>query len=102
MGSPSAVVAESMKRKDSVCSESSYLLQKRYQEEGFDLIFLLAIELNLRLPSMLHGKKGFERIVWAFKNVLNQSLAWLFCDLDPKDLNDGETFHPCLNRRVGY
>lgn len=30
---------------------------------------------------MLHGKKGFERIVWAFKNVLNQSVAWLFYDL---------------------
>lgn len=29
---------------------------------------------------MLHGKKGFERIVWAFKNVLNYSLAWLFHD----------------------
>ncbi|KAJ5570165.1 uncharacterized protein N7459_009595 [Penicillium hispanicum] len=39
------------------------------------------VELNLRLPSMLHGKKGFERIVWAFKNVLEHSLAWLFCDL---------------------
>jgi hypothetical protein len=26
---------------------------------------------------MLHGKKGFERIVWAAKNVLNQSLVWL-------------------------
>lgn len=30
---------------------------------------------------MLHGKKGFERIVWAFKNVLNHPVAWLFCDL---------------------
>ena len=30
---------------------------------------------------MLHGKKGFERIVWAAKNVLNRSLTWLFCDL---------------------
>ncbi|KAJ5730000.1 uncharacterized protein N7483_004508 [Penicillium malachiteum] len=40
------------------------------------------IELNLRLPSMLHGKKGFDRIVWAFQNVLNQSIAWLFCDLN--------------------
>ncbi|EPS33562.1 hypothetical protein PDE_08524 [Penicillium oxalicum 114-2] len=40
------------------------------------------IELNLRLPSMLHGKKGFDRIVWAFKNVLDRSVAWLFCDLD--------------------
>ncbi|EAW10649.1 ribonuclease P protein subunit p40 [Aspergillus clavatus NRRL 1] len=39
------------------------------------------IELNLRLPSMLHGKKGFDRIVWAFKNVLDQSVAWLFYDL---------------------
>ena len=29
---------------------------------------------------MLHGKKGFQRIVWAFKNVLNASLTWLFHD----------------------
>lgn len=41
-----------------------------------------ALELNFRLPSMLHGKKGFDRILWAFKNVLDQSLAWLFCDLE--------------------
>ncbi|KAL3464747.1 ribonuclease P 40kDa subunit-domain-containing protein [Aspergillus heterothallicus] len=39
------------------------------------------IELNLRLPSMLHGKKGFQRIEWAFQNVLNQSVTWLFFDL---------------------
>ncbi|KAF7716941.1 Uncharacterized protein PECH_000667 [Penicillium ucsense] len=39
------------------------------------------VELNLRLPSMLHGKKGFDRIVWAFQNVLNRPMAWLFCDL---------------------
>ncbi|RAH72050.1 ribonuclease P protein subunit p40 [Aspergillus aculeatinus CBS 121060] len=39
------------------------------------------IELNLRLPSMLHGKKGFKRIEWAFQNVLTQSVAWLFFDL---------------------
>lgn len=39
---------------------------------------------------MLHGKKGFERIVWACNNVLNQSVAWLFCDLDlePESLSD--------------
>lgn len=30
---------------------------------------------------MLHGKKGFDRIVWAFKNVLDHSVAWLFYDL---------------------
>lgn len=39
------------------------------------------IELNLRLPSMLHGKKGFQRVEWAFKNVLNKPTTWLFFDL---------------------
>ncbi|KAL3476334.1 ribonuclease P 40kDa subunit-domain-containing protein [Aspergillus californicus] len=39
------------------------------------------VELNLRLPSMLHGKKGFQRIEWAFKNVLNDPVSWLFFDL---------------------
>ncbi|EYE92718.1 ribonuclease P protein subunit p40 [Aspergillus ruber CBS 135680] len=52
------------------------------------------VELNLRLPSMLHGKKGFERIIWAFQNVLTESVAWLFCDLAsesnglPKDIKN--------------
>jgi hypothetical protein len=39
------------------------------------------IEIDLRLPSMLHGKKGFERIIWACNNVFTQSITWLFCDL---------------------
>jgi len=30
---------------------------------------------------MLRGHKGFARVVWAFKNVLNQSVTWLFYDL---------------------
>ena len=30
---------------------------------------------------MLPGKKAFERLQWAFKNVLDASLAWLFYDL---------------------
>ncbi|KAG9248393.1 ribonuclease P 40kDa subunit [Calycina marina] len=44
------------------------------------------VEINLRLPSMLHGKKGFERIVYAFKNVLNTPVTWLFCDLGKQPL----------------
>lgn len=48
-----------------------------------------AIELNLRLPSMLPGKNGFDRIAWAFKNVLNSSLTWLFCDLGNADIVGG-------------
>ncbi|TVY82004.1 Ribonuclease P protein subunit p40 [Lachnellula suecica] len=39
------------------------------------------VEINLRLPSMLHGKKGFDRIVYAFKNVLTTPVTWLFHDL---------------------
>lgn len=36
---------------------------------------------------MVRGKSGFQRIIWAFRNVLNESLKWLFCDL--KRPNDG-------------
>ncbi|KAG9232067.1 ribonuclease P 40kDa subunit [Amylocarpus encephaloides] len=39
------------------------------------------VEINLRLPSMLHGKKGFDRIVYAFRNVLLSPVTWLFHDL---------------------
>lgn len=52
---------------------------------------LTVLELNFRLPSMLRGKKGFDRILWAFNNVLNDSLAWLFCDLAGSDLGEGES-----------
>lgn len=41
----------------------------------------IVVEIELRLPSMLHGKKGFDRIVYAFKNVLNTPATWLFVDL---------------------
>ena len=30
---------------------------------------------------MLHGRKGFDRIVYAFKNILNTPVTWLFCNL---------------------
>ena len=43
--------------------------------------WLIVVEINLRLPSMLHGKKGFDRIVYAFKNVLTTPVTWLFNDL---------------------
>ncbi len=39
-----------------------------------------AIEINLRLPSMCSGRRGFERVVSAFKNVLSAPLVWLFHD----------------------
>lgn len=32
---------------------------------------------------MVHGKKGFGRLEWAAKNVLNTSLTWLFYNFSP-------------------
>lgn len=39
------------------------------------------VEIDLRLPSMQHGKKGFKRVQWAAERVLNRLLRWIFCDL---------------------
>jgi ribonuclease P/MRP protein subunit RPP40 len=36
---------------------------------------------------MVRGKHGFERIRWAFKNILNHAVTWLLYDLNGK--NDG-------------
>jgi ribonuclease P/MRP protein subunit RPP40 len=45
------------------------------------------VDIDLRQPSMLHGKKGFDRILYAFKNVLNTSVTWLFIDLSDESRN---------------
>lgn len=52
---------------------------------------------------MLHGKKGFERIVWAFKNVLNHSVTWLFHDFTSNpDHGKASTFTNFFNNRVTH
>ena len=47
------------------------------------------VELDLKQNSMQNGKKGFEKIKYAFKNVLNESLAWLFVDVETDDVTSG-------------
>lgn len=42
---------------------------------------------------MLNGKKGFERLVWASKNVLNRRLTWLFADVMPTSRLEGPITH---------
>ncbi|KAI1819894.1 ribonuclease P 40kDa subunit [Xylaria intraflava] len=39
------------------------------------------VEYDLRSPSALHGKKGFDRLVYGCKNALNSPTTWLFCNL---------------------
>lgn len=42
------------------------------------------VEFDLRSPSMFRGKKGFDRLVHACKNVLNEPVTWLFCNVAHK------------------
>jgi ribonuclease P/MRP protein subunit RPP40 len=41
------------------------------------------VEYDLRASSMKHGKKGFGRLEWACRNVLDRSLTWLFWNANP-------------------
>ncbi|KAL1792130.1 hypothetical protein ACET3X_009881 [Alternaria dauci] len=41
------------------------------------------VEYDLRASAMKHGKKGFSRLEWACKNVLDRSLTWLFYNFNP-------------------
>lgn len=42
------------------------------------------VEFDLRSPSMLHGRPGFDRLVYASKNILAGPRTWLFCNLSNK------------------
>jgi len=51
---------------------------------------------------MLHGKKGFERIVWAFKNVLVDSVTWLFYDFNRSSTSSRpDKVQPDLSKNLG-
>jgi ribonuclease P/MRP protein subunit RPP40 len=41
------------------------------------------VTCDLRAPAMTHGKKGFARLEWAAKNVLDRSLTWVFWNAMP-------------------
>ena len=50
---------------------------------------------------MLSGKKGFERVKWAFQNVLNETKTWLVVDLkNPSGLGEGAmaAFQPSIRK----
>lgn len=50
---------------------------KKHQKNRFQVTY------DLRAPSMVHGKKGFGRLEWAAKNVLNHTVTWLFYSHHP-------------------
>jgi ribonuclease P/MRP protein subunit RPP40 len=41
------------------------------------------VEYDLKQESMKKGKKGFERLRWAARNVLGESKSWLFWSANP-------------------
>ena len=43
---------------------------------------------------MVNGKKGFERIRWAFKNVLTDPIVWLFRDCNQETTPIDGVFPP--------
>ncbi|KAI1504504.1 ribonuclease P 40kDa subunit [Biscogniauxia marginata] len=51
------------------------------------------IQFDLRGPSMLHGKKGFDRLTYACKNALNRPVTWLFCNLSKEPNPDPLQLH---------
>lgn len=53
------------------------------------------VEIDLRLPSMQHGRKGFKRVKWAAEKVFDHSVKWLFCDMTPQgDPRPIDRYHP--------
>ncbi|RFU74318.1 ribonuclease p 40kda subunit [Trichoderma arundinaceum] len=45
------------------------------------------VSYNLREESMLHGRKRFDRLAYACKNVLNQPMTWLVCDASSSSMS---------------
>ncbi|KAI5462921.1 ribonuclease P 40kDa subunit [Mariannaea sp. PMI_226] len=39
------------------------------------------VSFDLRSPIMFRGKKGFDRLIYACKNVFNHQMTWLFCNI---------------------
>ncbi|KAI2472668.1 ribonuclease P 40kDa subunit [Annulohypoxylon bovei var. microspora] len=51
------------------------------------------VQFDLRGSSMLHGKKSFDRLVYACKNVLNTPVTWLFHNLSKTPIPDPLSQH---------
>lgn len=45
------------------------------------------VEFDLRSPSMFTGKKGFDRLVYAARNVFDVPMPWLFCHVAHKGMS---------------
>ena len=67
-------------------------LQPRWSKETLVMRYLYAdsdqaVSYDLRSPSMCHGKKGFDRLVYASKTVFPQPRSWLACNVAPTSMS---------------
>jgi len=51
---------------------------------------------------MVHGKRGFERLIWAAKNVLHGTITWLFVDLDAANGFKGQYMIPAATAKLAH
>ncbi|KAF3000234.1 hypothetical protein E8E13_007528 [Curvularia kusanoi] len=58
------------------------------------------VECDLKAASMRRGKKGFERILWAAKDVLGDSRRWLFWTANPTFAESAREGREVLNRHA--
>ncbi|PKS05078.1 hypothetical protein jhhlp_008445 [Lomentospora prolificans] len=45
------------------------------------------VQYDLLAPSMLHGKKGFDRLIYACKNAFSEPITWLCTTSKSKEMN---------------
>ncbi|KAI9886430.1 MAG: hypothetical protein M1823_001748 [Watsoniomyces obsoletus] len=63
------------------------------------------VTIDLRVPAMRPGKKGFQRVQRAAERVLNQSIKWLFCDVSAREEPSPrpiDRYHPIHKKAVPH
>ncbi|KAK0745002.1 ribonuclease P 40kDa subunit-domain-containing protein [Apiosordaria backusii] len=68
------------------------------------------VEIDLNSSSMIKGKKGYDRLIYASKNAFSEPMTWLFCNVvstvpDPDPLAAFSpttcTSNPSITRDIG-
>lgn len=53
-------------------------LKKSYTAYAASADKIIVVQYDLRAPASFPGKKGYDRLLYACKNVFNQPITWLF------------------------
>lgn len=54
----------------------------------------IVVTYDLTDQTMVHGKKGFDRLVYACKKALGQTLTWLSCQVNHSSKSYTKPFPP--------